>query len=496
MKEILFIYPNSLFENNELIKKNKFSTIYLLEHPLYFTTYLYHKMKLVLHRASMKYYKDYIEKKYKQKVQYIEYSTNFTKLYKECKGFTIHTYDPIEHTIDFKTLEKKYGLKFVIHETPLFLNTDDDLNNYIKKTNKISHSDFYKSQRILHDILMENSKPIGDTWSLDTENRKPFPKNIKLKDDIPVLSNNKYIKDAIIYVEEHFSKNPGSPNLYLPIDFNGAKKQLSNFIKTKLDNFGPYEDAVNKNINFGYHSVLSPLINIGLITPKYIINEIKKIKITKSNLASVEGYIRQIIGWREYCRLMYVYKKDELEKPNYFEHDNSLAQGWYKDNQPNLTGFEVINHLVEKTLKYGYLHHIERLMYIGNFMMLTRIKPKDVFDWFQSMFLDSYHVFMYPNVYGMSQHSCGPIMMNRPYFSSSSYIARMSDFKKGTSIIKINNITYDWDVVWDALYYNFINNNVKKFEKNYAIANQVKNWKNTTNKKEILLVCKNYLENY
>lgn len=493
MKKVIFVYPNSLFEDNELIKNNPNTTIYLIEDPTYFTMYNYHKMKLVLHRSSMKYYENYIKAQYKNKVNYIEFNYNFDKLYKSLKGFDVLLYDPVEHSLDFDKIGNKYDINFEIYDTPLFLDTEDDLKNYMKyklNNKKILHSDFYKYQRKLHNVLMENNgKFTGNSLSFDKENRLPFPKNIN-KDIYDINYTNKYVKEAQNYINKHFKNNPGSDKLYLPIEFDKVKEYFKNFIKKKLDNFGPYEDAVSKNINFGYHSVLSPLTNIGLITPKYIIETIKKIKINKNNLQSIEGYVRQIIGWREYCRLIYTYKRKELEK-NYFNHKNKINKSWYTYNIN--TGFKFIDDMVKKTLDLGYLHHIERLMYIGNYFLINQINPKDVFNWFQSMFLDSYHVFMYPNVYGMSQHSSGPIMMTRPYFSASSYIDKMSDYKKKDKYDINNN---NWNVVWDAIYYNFINDNINLFKKNYAVANQVKNWQNNPNKKEILKIASEYHKKY
>jgi deoxyribodipyrimidine photolyase-related protein len=491
--EIIIIYPNSLFENNNLIHDINVTDIYILEDPIYFTEYKYHKMKLVLHRASMKYYKDFIDKKYKVNSKYIEYD-KVPQFYKNLKNVTIHLHNPIEHLFDERVLKKdqKNGITFVVCETPLFLSKTCDLISYVNKkgNKKVNHSEFYKYQRKRYDILMTaKGEPEGGLWSFDRENRKPFPKGIK---DIKIPSQtNTYITEAKKYVETNFKNNPGSPDLYLPIEFNKVKKYFENFLKNKLSLFGEYEDAVSKDINFGYHSVLSPLMNIGLITPDYVISEIKKIKITKTNISSIEGYTRQIIGWREYCRLLYVTKREELDG-NLLNHKRNLGKSWYSYNIN--TGFQMIDNLVKSTLNLGYLHHIERLMYIGNYFLLNQVEPQQVFTWFQTMFIDSYHVFMYPNVYGMSQYACGPLMTTRPYFSSSSYIIRMSDYKKNDYSV------YDksWSETWDALYYNFINNNKALFKKNYAIANQVKNWENKSkgDKKELLNMAKKYYLDY
>jgi deoxyribodipyrimidine photolyase-related protein len=523
---IVLVLPNSLFENNILI--NSTTKVYIIEHSVYFTMYNYHKLKLILHRASMKYYEQFIKNKYNCNVVYINFDQcehKINKLFnKTNKNIKISMYDPVDHDVmkNIKQIAKKYNTQLYIEDTPLFMTKLVDLEKYYNnytKNKKLHHSHFYKWQREHHNILVKyNSKnnkiePINKKWTFDVKNRLPFPKDICDKDlrnkdicdkdlrnkDIcdkdlrnKDISNNKYIQEAKNYIEANFANNPGSTDFYLSIDHKNTKKAMKLFVKNRLKLFGPYQDAVNKNIIFGYHSVLSPLMNIGLITPtyvvKYVLNHAKKHKIP---FESLEGYIRQIVGWREYCRLIYMFKYKELRNKNHFNHKRKFnKQLWYYNNSNNSnnsntsTQFEFIDDLIKKTIKYGYLHHIERLMYIGNYAIINKIDPKDVFEWFQSMNIDSYHVFMYPNVYGMSQHSAGPIMMSRPYFSSSNYINKMSNYPKSK--------------LWDALYYNFINDNIDEFTKNYAISPQVKHWinKSPSEKKKIILSAKNYMKYY
>ena len=275
--------------------------------------------------------------------------------------------------------------------------------------------------------------------------------------------------------------------MYLPIDHEGAKKQLKQFLKERLNCFGPYQDAVSKDIIFGCHTVLSPLINIGLITPKEVIDTILVYhKNNKPKLESVEALIRQIIGWREMIRLMYIFKHKEMETLNHFNHNRKLTKEWYTAN----TNIEPIDDIINKVLKFGYAHHIERLMYLGNFMLLNQIKPKDVFKWFMELFIDSYQWVMQANVYAMSSYSTGPLLMTRPYFSSSNYINKMSSYKLNNNYnnITLNNTQYIWYEIWNALYYNFINNNKLEFSKNYAVASSVKHWNNKSKQeKDILL---------
>ena len=485
-KHTVIILPIHLFEQNKLI--NSKSTVYIYEHPVYFTMYPYHKLKLVLHRATMKCYAHYVKHKYGCKVIYVEYDENINYIFAE--NSQIHMYDPVDYAI--MDSFKKYKTQLTIYETPQFLTKLSDFPT------KLNQKTFYIWQRKRLNILVdENKKPIGGKWSYDKDNRMPFPSNFT--EDYTFRKNtNEYVVEAQNYINNRFKKNIGSVELYLPIDHLNAKKHLDIFLQQRLTCFGKYQDAVSDKIIFGCHSVLSPLINIGLITPKYIIEKtLLYYEKHKKNiqLSSVEGFIRQIIGWREYMRIVYLLKHKELISTNHFNHTKKLTNIWFTAQ----TGIKPIDDIILKIIRYGYAHHIERLMYLGNLMLLMTIAPKDVHDWFMIMFLDSYHVFMEPNVYGMSQYSSGKIMTTRPYFSSANYIHKLSSYKKRINhypTIKLDAGTYEWFEVWNCLYYNFINRHQKEFAKNYAIANAVKQWNDKSNKDKYIKLAKKYIKTY
>lgn len=496
----VLVLPNSLFEDNELLKEHKDVIIY--EHPVFFTDWSYHKIKLVLHRATMKYYMDFIKKKYKSKVTYINYNKSLVHALKKGKG-DIVVYNPADHKVeaDIKRVVRKIKKKLVIKDTPLFYSSLGDLKKFLGDKKTILHSQFYQYQRRRLNILMtKNKKPKGGKWSFDVQNRKPFPKNFK-QNYIPKSQANKYITEAKKYVNKHFGDNPGSPDIYAPITHDGAKKHFKKFLKDRFKCFGPYQDAVDEKIPFGCHSIISPLLNIGLLTPKYVVTEAEKYG-TKNRvpMQSLEGFIRQIIGWRESMYMLYMFKRTEMEKLNHFKHKRKLDKNiWY--GTEDSSGFDIIDDMVDKTWKYGYLHHIERLMYIGNYFLINKIDPKECFDWFMTMFIDAYRWVMYGNVYAMSQYSTGKLLMTRPYFSSSSYITKMSNYTKNKNKyekIELGGKEYEWFDVWDAIYYSFIGENRTEFKKNYAIAAQVRHWDNKTKKEqnELKKVAKLYMDTY
>lgn len=501
------VFPNSLFEDNKLITKN--SDVYLVEHPVYFSLYKYHKMKLVMHRATMKYYGDYIKKKYKCRVTYIthdKYSTMIKKVF-NTKNM-LDTYDPVDHLVmkDIKSLSKRYNTETTVHNTPLFLSKLPDLidykNKHKSKNSHYNHSSFYIWQRKRFNILVtKDKKPVGGRWSFDKENRDKYPADFKDKGDLRNRKMNRYVTEAVRYVSKNFADNVGESDYYLPVTHSEAKRHLTKFCKTRFKCFGPYQDAVKSDVVFGCHSVISTLINVGLLTPKYVITTLVNYGTkNKVPIASVEGIIRQIIGWREYVRMLYSLDRKLFEK-NHFKHTKRLKSYWFNRITNKNSGMPMIDMLINRTVDNGYLSHIERLMFTGNLMLITKTRPQDAYKWFMTMFTDSYNWVMYANVYGMSQHSSGPVMMNRPYFSSSSYIVRMSDYtksKKKYDKIVLNGKEYEWFEVWDALYYSFIADNKTEFSKNYSLASQVKHWSKKSKKEqgELRKTAKLYLKLY
>jgi deoxyribodipyrimidine photolyase-related protein len=493
----LLLFPNQLFNINVLknmlknvVKENQTINILLYEHPKYFQEYNYHKSKLVFHRATMCAYFDMLKTK-NFNIKYIEYN----------EKINIKTDIIIIDPTDFDVLDniekytKKHKLNLEILESPLFIFSKSDLDEYIKTTDKpYFNTTFYKWARQYKNILMNNNKPYGGKWSFDTENRLPFEKSYKEK-EIKFIENS-YIKEATQYIEKNFLNNPGNINIFLPINHKDAEKYYDIFLKDRLKNFGSYEDAISPDVMIGYHSGISALLNIGLLNPLDVIEKAVEKK-SSIKIQSIEGFIRQILSWREYVRFLYINEHKKFNKMNFLNHNHKLKKVWYTGE----TKITPVDNVIKKALNISYAHHIERLMIIGNFMLLMMIKPKDVLKWFLEIIsIDAYEWVMEPNVYGMSQHSVGQLMMNRPYFSSSNYIFKMSTYKKSHQYEKIilENIEYEWYEIWDALYYNFINVHKTYLKSIYATANAVfiLNKKTETEKKKLFKLAKLYMDKY
>lgn len=483
---VLLIFPNQLFYNLKHLDINEI--IYLIEEPRYFTDYNFHKLKLAYHRATMKKYYDYLKSK-EYNIKYINFSQVSNSFYKNIKT-EIKVIFPADHKLKNK-LDQLFGKKINYLDNKNFLinlNELETIKQLIYKNNKYSHEEFYKYQRKKLNILIdENNKPINGKWSFDKENRIPLPKDHTVPKTVTKVKNNKYIIEAKNYINNNFPNNYGSlDNFIYPIDNKRSKLWLNKFLKERLSNFGPYEDAVKEEDPFIYHSVLSPMMNIGLITDTEVIKISYEYYQTnkKIPIQSFEGFIRQIIGWRNYVYTIYLLEGEKMYESNYLKHNNKLN---YEKMWLGETKIKPIDSIINKLVNYAYAHHIERLMYLGNFMLLCQIDPKDVYRIFMEWSIDSYDWVMIPNVFGMSQFA-STIMMTRPYFASSNYINKMSDFKKDG----------EWDKIWNALYYNFINKHQNILRKNYAVAQQVKHWdnKNDQEKKDLINIAKKYLDNF
>lgn len=473
--EISLIFPNQLFQNNPILNKN--NKIYLIEDSLFFGDSEYpmkfHKQKIALHRATMKFYFDYlIDKGYQ--VEYVDYQKkSIDKLLDEILDADlkdlekISILDPVDFLLEKRVeeLADKNKIKLEIIDTPLFLNSRADNKKYLKENSKSKAEqkyrmqDFYKYQRQRLDILMEDGDPAGGKWSYDENNREKLPEEEFDKiPSLPKLDSDKYWQEAVEYVGENFSDNYGelSEKPLYPINFSDSKDWLKKFLKERFEKFGPYEDVIYDQNHKIYHSVLTPMLNIGLITPKEIVEEVVEFA-EKNNtpINSYEGFIRQVIGWREFMRLVYVEDGVGIRNSNEWNHKRKIPKEFWTGE----TGIKPIDDVIQEILETGYCHHIERLMILGNFMFLCKFDPREVYKWFMEMFIDSYDWVMVPNVYGMSQNASGGLMTTKPYISGSNYVLKMSNYKKD-----------DWCEIWDALYWSWIIDNEKELMKNHRMS--------------------------
>jgi len=449
MKSVAIIFPHQLFEDVSVLRKAE--AVYLVEEYLFFKQYCLHKQKLVFHRASMKFYESYLQEK-NIIINYIDATNDLSDIrklipYLSKKGVhQIDYYDTTDNWLEKRITTKasENNIELHQHSSPLFINTKQENDLYFKAKQKYFHTDFYTYQRKKLAILInENQKPIGGKWSFDTENRLKYPKDKKIP-TITFPSINHFYEEAIAYVENNFSNNYGvaSTQFIYPTNFTQSQQWLQHFLLTRFAEFGEYEDAIVDDEYVLNHSVLTPMLNVGLITPQQVINE-TLIYAAKHQISmnSTEGFIRQIIGWREFIRAVYEQKGTQERTTNYWKFTRKIPPSFWTGT----TGIEPVDIVIKKVLATGYCHHIERLMVLGNFMLLCEFDPNEVYKWFMEMFIDAYDWVMVTNVYGMSQFADGGLMATKPYISGSNYLIKMSNFKKG-----------DWQPIWDGLFWRFM----------------------------------------
>lgn len=484
MKTAKLIFPHQLFKDSEFLKDS--STLFLVEEYLFFRQYNFHKQKLAFHRASMKFYEGYLSQK-GLSVKYIESAQKesdiriLIKKLHELEYTSIHVIDPVDDWLT-KRIKKscnENNLELRVFESPMFLNSNDDLKLYFNSAKKrYFQTDFYKQERIKRNILMDDAnQPMGGQWTYDVENRKKYPKN-KTVVDSNYTKQNKYTQDAFKYVESNFKNNLGelSTIINYPNTFEEAEKWFIQFLKERMNEFGIYEDAILQNEILINHSLISPLLNVGLLTPDYIVKEtIKYCNQNNIPINSTEGFIRQIIGWREFIRGIYLVIGTQERTKNFWQFNRKIPKSFYDGT----TGIAPIDITIRKILKTGYCHHIERLMVLGNFMLLCEFDPDEVYRWFMEFFIDAFDWVMVTNIYGMSQFADGGMMSTKPYVGGSNYLMKMSDYPKG-----------EWQETWDALFWRFLDVHREVFLKNPRLGMLVKTYDKWPEEKKVTMKLK------
>jgi deoxyribodipyrimidine photolyase-related protein len=263
------------------------------------------------------------------------------------------------------------------------------------------------------------------------------------------------VRKAHSYVRTQFPQAIGEGDAFrYPVTAEQARAALDDFLDHRFAQFGQYEDAIHADEAFLFHSLLTPALNIGLLAPQQVIDAALE-RADHVPLNSLEGFVRQIIGWREYMRGVYRRYGRRQRTRNFWNHRRPMPAAFYDGT----TGIEPVDTVIRRVLRYAYCHHIERLMILGNFMLLCEIDPAAIYQWFMELFIDAYDWVMVPNVFGMSQHADGGLITTKPYLSGSSYVLKMSNFRQGP-----------WCTIWDALYWRFIDRHRDFFAGNPRMA--------------------------
>ena len=461
-KKINIIFPHQLFKYHPLLKIE--GDLYLIEEYLFFKQYKFHKQKIAFHRATMKNFEIEL-KNLGKKIHYIESSNELSDIRKFDKEIAakkiteINVVYPADHDLEKRLAKICEGITLNVLSSPYFINDIKDLQAFFNPEKKsYFQTAFYKNERLRLNILIDkDSQPEGGKWTYDADNRKKYPKN-KLPPFVNFPERSVCWEEAVRYTQENFKENLGeiSEEPFYPTSHQEAEDWLEQFLDHRFSDFGIYEDAIVEKQSILNHSLLSPLMNSGLLEPKKVIDTtLHFAKKNKIPLNSLEGFVRQIIGWREFMHGIYLAKGVFSRNKNFFGFTRKMPKSFYDGT----TGIPPIDETIKKVFKTGYAHHIERLMVLGNFMLLCEIDPDEVYQWFMELFIDAYDWVMVPNIYGMSQFADGGIFATKPYLSGSNYIKKMSDHSSG-----------DWDKIWDGLFWRFVGEHQEFFKGNPRVS--------------------------
>ena len=467
MPSCLLVFPNQLFEDHPGLRL-KPDRVVLIEDSLFFGDKKYplnfHRKKLVFHRSAMKQYEAFC-RKLGFETTYLEHEEREDSLLKHLQfiqsnlltgSIRLISLDAVDYELN-RRLKKhvgELGMRISFLSNPGFINSREENQEFFAERNSWRMIDFYKWQRTRLDVLMNAGSPLGGKWSFDQDNRKKVPR--RLIDKIPqdtLLTEGNWDLQACEHITNRYPDNPGllSGGMY-PTNHKQAADWLDSFLEQRFHHFGTYEDAIVKGRNTLWHSVLSPLLNTGLLTPDQVLSRcLDYADEHEIPLNSLEGFVRQLIGWREFVRASYEELGSSMRNANYWEHYREIPQAFYRLE----TGIPPVDDCLRRIEETAYCHHIERLMVLGGFLFLCEVLPNQIYRWFMEMFIDSYDWVMVPNVFSMSQHADGGLITTKPYFSGSSYIRRMSNYPKE-----------DWCTTYDGLYWRWIWKNRKRLVQN------------------------------
>lgn len=485
MRNLIYIFGDQLsFNISSLSDFDKKHDAILMTEIWDETKYApHHQKKLVLILSAMREFADSLrQKNYRVFYKKLDDKDNLKSFDKELKNFVkqyspkkIILTEPSEYRVLklFNNFFDSNKIAYEIRNDCRFICSHHEFASFAKGKKTLLLENFYRLMRQKTKILIEEiknsktnktlSKPVGGKWNYDKENRGNMPNNVE-PPKIVSLKINKNTQEVIELVKKYFSKNFGSiENFNFATNHHDAEIHFKDFLKNRLVNFGIYQDAMRQDIDFGFHSVISMYINIGLLDAlncaKIVEDEYQK---GNCDLAGAEGFIRQIIGWREYIRGIYWYFMPKYSELNYFDHQRNLPEFYWNEEK---TEMNCLKTAIKHTRLHAYSHHIQRLMITGNFALLAEINPKQVEDWYLGVYADAFEWVEMPNTRGMALFADGGIVASKPYCSSGNYINKMSNFCKNC-FYDVKKATGEKACPFNYLYWNFLIKNEQRLKNN------------------------------
>ncbi len=460
MKSVLLLYPHQLYPVSDLPKVD---TVVVVEEPLYFgmdqeRAFKLHKQKLILHRASMRRYVEEVLWPAGYKTEYVDldvFMNSGDVLGHVGKADQLYVIDPTDEILTKRLLAARRertdlpNLTFL--SLPNFYLKEQEVRQYFSERHTHPFAEFYQWQRERFNVLIdENYKPVGGDWSFGADNPKKLPADAPLP-SFPVFGDNKHVVEAVAWAAEHFPDNPGGTEFIWPTNHAEAKIWLNDFVENRLDDYSTYERTIDPRAPWLYHSLLASSLNIGLIKPQEIVHAaLERHKTKPVPLHSLENFIRQVLGWREFTRGQYLHLGATLHGQNTFNHHRKLTSAWYNGT----TGLPPLDDLVKKLNQHGYANQTEQRMIASNLMVLCEIHPDHMYRWFSELCLDTNDWTVAPNVYGMNMFASGA-GDSAPPIAPSNTILEMSNYERGV-----------WSDVWDGLFWRFVEKHQTVLAKN------------------------------
>ncbi|WP_298844076.1 cryptochrome/photolyase family protein [uncultured Roseobacter sp.] len=367
---------------------------------------------------------------------------------------------------------KHAPLRVRILQDTRFIASHSDFETWAEGRKQLRMEYFYRDMRRKTGLLMEGEKPAGDKWNYDHDNRKPAPDEVDFSGPMQ-FTPDEVTEDVLELVEARFGDHFGDLRPFHFATTRGeARRALAHFIKNALPKFGDFQDAMLNDNRFLYHAVISPYLNIGLLDPLEVCEAAAEAwKAGDVPINAAEGFIRQIIGWREYVRGIYFLEGPDYPARNGLGHDRALPALYWGGK----TDMNCLSKAVEQTRAEAYAHHIQRLMVTGNFGLLAGVSPTELHEWYLAVYADAFEWVEAPNTVGMSQFADGGVIASKPYVSSGAYINRMSDYCKNCDY-SVSKKTGEGACPFNLLYWHFLDRHRDRFEGNPRMGNMYRTW--------------------
>ena len=363
---------------------------------------------------------------------------------------------------DFRHWHEVTGLEVEIRDDDRFLCRIQEFRNWVKGRGQVRMEFFYREMRRRYGVLMDGEQPAGGQWNFDPENRKPLPKHIK-PPPVPRFEPDAVTREVMALVAERFGDHFGSVEGFaLPVTATDARAALDDFVSHRLPEFGDWQDSMKTGEATMFHALISTSLNAGLLSALDVCRAAEAAyRRGAAPINAVEGFVRQVLGWREFVRGIYWWKMPEYGRLNGLGATRQLPWFYWSGE----TRMNCLHQAIGETREHAYAHHIQRLMVIGNFALLAGLDPDQVDEWYLIVYADAYQWVEMPNVRGMALHADGGVIGSKPYAASGAYINRMSDYCRGCHY-DVKDATGERGCPFNALYWDFMARHSERFAAN------------------------------